>query len=239
VGRDLRDFRGIVKFDRGFSHTHLRMLRHLTPSMLLSLPPRPAARARLVPGLPLRAGDVLVGRFRVLSLLRVDRICVHLAAVHTSSNKRVDVQILMAMDDGIEAVHLRFLADARKAAGLKEPHLDRVHHVGVTPDGNPFVVREPGNGDTLAALLRAKGSLATEQAVDIATAVCAALEVAHSAGLVHGALEPNVVRLGWSPEGRPTNVKVAGLGTSRALSMLAMDGQALALLASRAPELLH
>ena len=205
--------------------------------MLLSIPPRPHARARLIPGLSLRAGDVLAGRFRVLSLLRADRICVHLAAIRTTSNKRVEIQILLAMDDGIEAVHLRFMADARKAAGLEDPHVDRVVHVGVTPDGNPFVVREPSSGSTIAELIAGRGAFATEHAVDIATAVCAAIESAHACGLVHGAIDTTTVRARWNAEA-PTNVKVCSLGTSCALGMLSLDAHALASLTSRAPELL-
>ena len=57
----------------------------------------------------------MAGRYRVLSLLRADRACAHFAATESRSHTKVEVQILLAMDDSIEAVMLRFLADARKA----------------------------------------------------------------------------------------------------------------------------
>ena len=205
--------------------------------MLLSIPPRPSTRTRLIPGLSLRAGDTLPGGYRTLSLLRADRACAHLAALHTSSNRRVDVQVLLAMDDSIEAVHLRFLADARKASALQSTHVERMLHVGVTQDGHPFVVRERASGEPLAALLAKLGSLPTEHAVDIAIAICRALESAHAAGLVHAELDPTMVRLDWSAAG-PSNVKVSGLGTSRALAMLPTEGRSFMSLALRAPELL-
>lgn len=206
--------------------------------MLLTIPPRSASRARLIPGLSLRAGDVLAGRFRIMSLLRADRTCAHVAAVQITSNTRVDVQILLAMDDGIEHVHLRFLAEARRAAALDHAHVDRVLHVGVTPDGHPFVVREPSEGKTVSALLDEVGSLPTESAVDIALALCEVLEQAHAQGLVHGALDATAVRLCWTVDG-PSNVKLAELGTSRALGMLSADARALVSLVLRAPELLQ
>jgi hypothetical protein len=205
--------------------------------MLLSIPPRPSTRTRLIPGLSLRAGDTLPGGYRALSLLRADRACAHLAALHTSSNQRVDVQVLLAMDDSIEAVHLRFLADGRKASALESPSVERVLHVGVTQDGHPFVVRERASGEPLAALLAKMGSLPTEHAVDIAIAICRALESAHAIGLVHAELDPTMVRLDWTAAG-PSNVKVSGLGTSRALALLPTEGRSFMSLALRAPELL-
>jgi serine/threonine protein kinase len=206
--------------------------------MLLSIPPRPSTRTRLIPGLSLRAGDTLPGGYRALSLLRADRACAHLAALDTSSNRRVDVQVLLAMDDAIEAVHLRFLADARKSAALESPHVDRVLHVGVTQDGHPFVVRETATGELLSELLVKLGSLPTEHAVDIAIAICGALESAHAVGVMHAELDPTMVRLAWTA-GVPSNVKVCGLGTSRALAMLPTDGRSFMSVALRAPELLR
>jgi len=189
---------------------------------------------------------MIAGRFRALSLLRADRACVHLAAVQVGTNTRVEVQILIAMEVGpsdledggpFESVHLRFLADARKALLVQSPHVDRTLHVGVTDDGHPFVVREPqaAHSQTLAALLEKRGSLPTEAAVDVAVAVCAALESAHAHGLVHTELDTSAVQVVWTPSG-PSMVKVVGLGTSRALALLSIDGRALSALAIRAPE---
>ena len=203
--------------------------------MLLSLPPRPASRPRLIPGLSLRAGDLVAGRFRALSLLSADRACAHLAAVQVGDNARVHVQILIAMEDVIEPVHLRFLADARKAMLLRGPNIERVLHVGVTDDGHPFVVREPRLGQTLATVLAEMSALPTEAAVDVAIAVCKALESAHEHGLVHTELDASAVNLVWTPGG-PTKIKVLGLGTSRALGMLSLDGRSLSALAIHAPE---
>ena len=203
--------------------------------MLLSIPPRPSSRPRLIPGLSLRSGDLVASRYRVLSLLRADRACAHFAAIESRTRAKVEVQILLAMDDSIETVMLRFLADARKAAALRGPHIERILHVGVTDDGHPFVVREPLPADTLASVLGKWGSLPTEVSVDIAMSVCEALESAHAVGLVHGELDAAMIRLAYGADG-PSNVRVAGLGTSRALAMLPFDRCSLASVALRAPE---
>jgi eukaryotic-like serine/threonine-protein kinase len=181
-------------------------------------------------------GDPIAGRGRVLSLLRADRDCAHFVASQGGSSTNVEVQILLASGEGIEDVHLRFLADARKAAALRGPTLQRILQVGVTPEGRPFVVREAQRGQGLARLLETLGSLATESAVDVALAVCEALESAHAHGVFHGQLDPSHVHLEWWADG-PAHVELAGLGTSCALMLLPRDTRSPGALASRAPEL--
>lgn len=204
--------------------------------MLLSIPPRPSGRPRLIAGLSLRAGDPIAGHIRALSLLRADRVCAHFAAIQDETKAKVEVQVLLATDESAEPVHLRFLADARRAAALHGPNIQRVLQVGVTADGHPFVVREAQRGDVLARLLRELRSLSTENAVDVALQVCEALETAHAHGIVHGELDASAVHVTWSA-GRPMSVKVAGLGTSRAVAMLSREGGASAPLAGQAPEM--
>src|SRR4051812_1706683 len=116
--------------------------------MLSDTPPRTSSRPRLIPGLSLRTGDVLVGRYRVTSLLRADRACAHLTATPTQKGAPlVEVQVLLAMDDGADAVRLRFLAEARKAVTLRAPGIAKILDVGITPDGHPFFVREETTGE--------------------------------------------------------------------------------------------
>lgn len=207
--------------------------------MLTDSPPQPASRPRLIPGLSLRAGDLLAGQYRVISLLRADRACAYLAAAPSRKGSApVEVQVLLAMDDGLDAVRLRFLAEARRAATLQSPNVAVIREVGVTTDGHPFLVRDAQSGESLRALLERIGSLPTESAVDVAIAVCEVLSAAHAVGIVHGELNPGAIRLTWSDAG-PAHVKVVDLGIARALAMLPLDARALESLAISAPELLQ
>lgn len=207
--------------------------------MMFSEPhPRPSVRSRLIPGLSLRAGDLLAGHYRIHALVRADRACANLSASHTKTGEPVDVQVLLAMEDGLDPVRLRFLAEARRVSALRVESVLKVLDVGITKDGYPFLLREVPSGETLAQLLERLESLPTESAVDVALAICEALTAAHAQGIVHGALSSHVVRLAWSPDG-PSDVKVLDLGVSRALAMLPLDARALEALAITAPELLQ
>ena len=207
--------------------------------MLSDSPPRSPARLRLIPGLSLRTGDLLAGNYRVTSLLRADRACAHLAAIQAAKNGQpVEVQLFIAMGDGLDAVRLRFVAEARKVAALQIPHVPEILDVGVTTDGHPFIVRQATSSETLARHLERRGSLPTESAVDVAIAVSEALAAAHAHGIIHGQLGPEAVRLHWTVEG-VSNVELAEVGVSRALAMLPLEARPLEMFSISPPERLQ
>lgn len=203
---------------------------------LSASPPRPDVRALLLPGLTLRVGDMLGGRYRLESLVNADRALVHLAAEIAAKHTKADVFVLVG-DEINDAVRLKFLAEARKTASLSSTHAARVLHVGVTSDGHPFVVQERLPEQTLASLLEGGHSLEAEHAVDIALDVCDALLEAHSLDVSHGELGTHSVHLDWEND-RPTNVKLVGLATARVLATLPIDASTLGPPVMRAPELL-
>ena len=205
--------------------------------MLTASPSRSDARAQLLPGLSLRVGDVLGGRFRLESLVSAEHALVRFSAEMAAKHTKVDVLVLFgseALDDG---VRLKFLAEARKAAVLASPHTARVLHVGVTSDGHPFMIRERLPASTLAEVLADGRCLPNEQAVDIALDVCDALLEAHALEVTHGELATHAVHLVMEGD-EATSVKLAGLATERVLASLPLDATRLGLPVMRAPELL-
>jgi len=173
----------------------------------------------LVPGLSLRAGDVLNGRFRVESIAREARSVTTLVATDTTKKARVEIDVLVATGEGIEDIRRAFLAGARSATPLEGPHVARVLDGGVTSDGRPWVAREEAPPRSLASVLVEHPSLSTAQAVDIGLAICDALAEAHAHDVVHGALDTRSIHLVWTSEG-PSSIKVVDLGTQAAVARL-------------------
>jgi hypothetical protein len=205
--------------------------------MLPASPPRPDARAQLLPGLSLRVGDVLGGRYRLESLVSAEHALVQFAAEVAAKHVKVDVLVLFGNDALNDGVRLRFLAEARKTAALVSPHAARVLHVGVTADGHPFLVRERLPARTLGEVLDGGHCLATEQAVDLVLDVCDALLEAHAADVMHGELATHAVHLDWDGK-EASGVKLAGLATERVLASLPLDTSRIGMPVMRAPELL-
>src|SRR2546421_393767 len=95
--------------------------------------PKPLPRARLVPGLSLRCGDLLGGRFRLDSVAREGQSVTTLAAYDTTKRARVAIDLLVATGEGIETVRRAFLGGARSTTPIEGPHVARMLDAGVGP----------------------------------------------------------------------------------------------------------
>jgi serine/threonine-protein kinase len=191
--------------------------------MLSARPVKPGQRRpALVPGLSYRAGDLLAGRYRLVSLVRPGRACAHLLAIELAKNAIVGIQLFVppsaASARDIESARFRFLNAASRSAALSSRSVARVLDAGLTSENLPFVVRESVPERTLASLLEERGSLQTHEAVKIARDVCEALADAHARGILHGEISPHVVHVGG--EGPSRIVKLTDIGTAHAVASL-------------------
>lgn len=84
----------------------------------------------------------------------------------------------------------RFLREARAAVKIKSEYVARVSDVGTLETGEPYIVMEYLQGQDLATLLRQRGQLPVEQALEFVLQACEALAEAHALGIVHRDLKP-------------------------------------------------
>ncbi|HEY9788840.1 MAG TPA: serine/threonine-protein kinase [Candidatus Obscuribacterales bacterium] len=84
---------------------------------------------------------------------------------------------------------------AQAAADCNHANAEVVYDSGVAPDGSPYVVTEPLNGETLAHLLGHSKRIDIARLLGIISQVCQALLDAHSRKLVHGNLSPSTIIL--------------------------------------------
>ena len=83
----------------------------------------------------------------------------------------------------------RFLRETRVAASIRNPHVIDMLDFGTTPTGQPVLVMELLEGESLEDVLARRGVSALE-AVSVMAQVLIALEAVHAAGIVHGDLKP-------------------------------------------------
>lgn len=100
----------------------------------------------------------------------------------------------------------RFLRETRVAASIRNPHVIDMLDFGTTPTGQPVLVMELLEGESLEDLLEHR-TLTVHEAVSTMTQVLIALEAVHAAGIVHGDL-------------KPANVFLSSDGTSEAFVRL-------------------
>jgi serine/threonine-protein kinase len=153
-------------------------------------------------------------------------------AEDTELGRHVAVKRLFLSLAGDRVFEQRFYREARMAAALSHPNLVAVYDVG-EEDGLPYIVMEYVDGESLAELMAREGPIAADRAVDLLLQVCAGLEHAHAAGLVHRDIKPQnlLVR-------RDGVVKVADFGIARTLdaTRLTQAGTVLGTAAYLAPE---
>jgi serine/threonine protein kinase len=109
----------------------------------------------------------------------------------------------------------RFVREALVVQQLGHPNVANVYDFGTLPDGRPFMAMELLAGSTLAALVQEHGRVPPERALAYLRPVCAALDAAHQAGVVHRDLKASnvmVVDAGPVPQ-----VKLLDFGIAKLL----------------------
>jgi eukaryotic-like serine/threonine-protein kinase len=102
----------------------------------------------------------------------------------------------------------RFRREARTAARLSHPNIVALHDYGATDDSY-FIVMEFIEGHTVADLVAVEGPIEALRVAGIASDVCAALERAHGAGLIHRDVSSGNVMISSAGETKVTDFGIA------------------------------
>jgi serine/threonine-protein kinase len=133
-------------------------------------------------------------------------------AFDTRLERNVAVKLLaehLAQDPSFVS---RFRREALAAARLVHPNVVQVFDFGSDDaSGRQYIVMEYVDGQSCAEILRERGHLPPEEAVDILTQACRGLDYAHRNGVVHRDVKPgNLLR---STDGA---IKLADFGIAKA-----------------------
>ena len=137
-------------------------------------------------------------------------------AIDTHLGCPVALKIISTQLLGNESARSRFLREARAAASVRHPNVATVHHLGES-GGNYFYAMEFVDGETLEALIRRRGRLETELALEILTQLAAGLTAIHKQHLVHRDIKPGNIMLSWE-EDRLETVKIIDLGLAKGVT---------------------
>lgn len=89
----------------------------------------------------------------------------------------------------------RFHYEARAASSLLHSNIVRIHDVGLSEAGQPYIVMELLDGITLSQFLKDRHYLRTHDALPIMRQACEALAEAHSHGVLHRDIKPANIML--------------------------------------------
>jgi hypothetical protein len=166
-----------------------------------------------------RVGRVLQAKWRLDALLGVGGMAAVYAATHRNG-KRVAVKVLHPQVGVDPTVRERFLREGYIANSIGHEGAVSVLDDDVTSDGEPFLVMELLEGETLEARAqRCGGRLPVHEVVSFASQLLEVLAAAHSKGIVHRGLKPE--NLFVTTKGQ---LKVLDFGIARLLDLAGGTG---------------
>ncbi|WP_224365112.1 serine/threonine-protein kinase [Hyalangium versicolor] len=161
-------------------------------------------------------------------------------AEHRILRRRAAVKVLHShLSDKGEMLQ-RFVREARVVNQIRHPNIVNVYDFGLLPDGSPYYVMELLPSRTLSQVLLERGRLSPDRTLEFLTPICAALEAAHRAGVVHRDLKASNVAV--VSDAHPPQIKLLDFGIAKILHPepgepgITTDGERLGTPHAMAPE---
>ncbi len=160
--------------------------------------------------------SVIAGRYRLESLIGEGGMASVWRAKDLTLARRVAVKLLFERDDrDHEALVARFLREARIAAAVQHRNVIHIVDFGTTETGQPYMVMELLEGETLGDRLHRHKRLDLSEAVHISSMMLRGLAAVHDAGIIHRDLKPDNIYL--KEENGVLFPKILDFGISRSV----------------------
>ena len=144
----------------------------------------------------LEAGELLLGRYRVVKLLGRGGM----GAVYRVHDQVLDEEVaLKVLENASPSLIARFKRELRLGRKVTHRNVGRIYDLG-EHEGHFFLTMELIEGFTVEETLRAHGPFPLERALAITAEIAQALQAAHEQGVIHRDLKPSNVVI--SPQGR-------------------------------------
>ncbi len=157
-------------------------------------------------------GQKLGNRYEIISQLGGGGMALVYKAKCTLLQRIVTIKVLRPEFTSDPDFVDRFRKEAQAVARLSHPNIVGVYDVG-EEEGIHYFVMEYVEGKNLKEVIREKGTLPINEAVNIAKQICDALRHAHDNGIVHRDIKPHNILLAY--DGR---AKVTDFGIARAMT---------------------
>jgi serine/threonine-protein kinase len=139
---------------------------------------------------PINPGEVIDGKYEIISNLGQGGMGVVYKARALSLNRDVAIKMLTHVDaDTVK----RFSSEAKNLAKIKHPAVVRIDDIGSSDKWGPYLVLAYIAGRDLSTV--AKTGLPIEEAVTLALAICSGVSACHIRSIIHRDLKPSNIRV--------------------------------------------
>ena len=157
-------------------------------------------------------GELIDNRYRIIKSIGEGGMANVYLAWDTILEREVAVKILRGDLAEDEKFIRRFQREANAASSLRHPNIVEMYDVG-EDNGKYFIVMEYVDGKTLKSLIKKRGALNLNEALDIMLQITSGIACAHDSYIIHRDIKPqNVLIL---EDGR---VKITDFGIAMALN---------------------
>ncbi|MBL8923965.1 MAG: protein kinase [Myxococcaceae bacterium] len=176
--------------------------------------PGPVESSGPTPSGRFNAGDVIEGRYRIVSRIAAGGMGEVFKVEHVELGKALAMKVMLPGLNADQEFVNRFKIEAVAASRIGHPNIIDISDFGKTQDGRFFFVMEFLDGMTLSSLVHRQGQQSPARAVSLILQVSRALAAAHELHIVHRDLKPENVMVLQRP-GNPDLVKVLDFGVAR------------------------
>ena len=159
-------------------------------------------------------GKILRGSYRMLRLLDRGGMGLVFEAEHVRLKRRLAVKIMARRLVHDERAFARFKREAEIVSLLQHPHIVHITDTDTTERGEPYMVMELLQGESLGKRLERERTVPMALAVRIACQAASGLAAVHEAKIVHRDLKPQNIFLTEVPA-QGTLVKLLDFGISK------------------------
>ncbi len=146
-------------------------------------------------------GQVLGGKYQLVSKAGEGATGAVWIALNTALQSRVAIK-LVHPEMRLPVIVERVMREARAAARLTHSAIVRVFDLGETPSGDPYIVMELLEGESLRTMLDRKVRLTPEEALAVLLPLASAMHLAHEEGIIHRDIKPDNIMLARIDGGR-------------------------------------
>jgi serine/threonine protein kinase len=158
-------------------------------------------------------GAIVAGKLRVVRTIGSGGMGVVYEVEHELTRHRRALKVIHAHIAQHPGIYERFLREASAAARIGNMHVAETYDAGRLESGEPYLLMELVDGETLDHRLLREGPLSPGEIADLVHQACEGLQAAHDAGIVHRDLNPENLMVTLR-EGAPF-VKILDFGISK------------------------
>ncbi len=162
-------------------------------------------------------GKILGGRYEIIEQIGGGGMALVYKAKCQLLDRFVAIKVLKDEFVNDEEFVRKFRRESQAAASLSHPNIVNIYDVGVENDGNNqiyYIVMEYIKGKTLKELIKEKGKLSIESALDYSYQIAEALQHAHKNHIVHRDIKPHNIMITDDDRVKVTDFGIARAATS-------------------------